>query len=190
MKKKIGYHDALVVVDVQNDFCPGGALAVPDAEGVIAVLNEWIAQARAASAPVVASRDWHPPDHCSFAAHGGPWPSHCVRDTAGAGFAPDLTLPEDTLVISKGGVRDRDNRSAFDDTGLANLLHTRDIRRLWVGGLAQDVCVRASVLDACEAGFETHLLADATRTANLRPGDGERTLEAMRATGAHIDTVT
>lgn len=187
MQQKLSQHDALLVVDVQNDFCPGGALAVPEGDQVVPVLNEWIRAAGEAGVPVVASRDWHPAGHCSFAEQGGPWPVHCVQDTEGAAFHPDLGLPADALVISKGQAPERDNYSAFDDTGLADMLRERGVERVWVGGLAQDVCVRATVLDACEAGFETHLVADATRPVDVEPGDGERALEAMRAAGARIE---
>jgi len=179
--------DALLIVDVQNDFCPGGALAVTDGDAVVPVLNEWIRAATAAGATVVASRDWHPPDHSSFREQGGPWPVHCVQDTQGAALHPDLDLPPGHILISKGRSQDRDNYSAFDDTGLADMLREHGIERIWVGGLAQDVCVRATVLDGCEAGFETHLIAAATRAVNVHPGDGERALEAMRAAGAHIE---
>ena len=179
--------DALVLVDMQNDFCPDGALAVPEGDQVVPVLNECIERAQAAGIPVVASRDWHPPDHCSFADQGGPWPEHCVRETPGADFHPDLRLPEDALIVSKGQQSERDNYSAFDDTGLADRLHSMDIDRVWVGGLAQDVCVRATVLDARDAGFETHLIADGTRPVNVSPGDGEQALEAMRAAGVRFE---
>jgi len=182
-------YDALVVIDVQNDFCPGGTSPVPDGQYVIPVINQWIEQARAVGARVVASRDWHPPDHCSFREQGGPWPAHCIRETPGAAFAAELALPDDALVVSKGAAGDRDNDSAFDDTGLANMLHAQGIRRIWVSGLAEDVGVRASVLDACEAGFATHLVTSATRAINMQPGDGERAVEAMRAAGAHIELV-
>lgn len=179
--------DALIVVDVQNDFCPGGALAVPEGDTIVPVLNGWIEAAEAMGIPVVASRDWHPEDHCSFTDQGGPWPRHCVRDTTGAAFHPDLALPPDTIVVSKGRHGDRDNYSAFDDTGLADRLHSLGVQRLWIGGLAQDVCVRATVLDACEAGFDTRLIGNATRPVDVSPGDGDRALEAMRAAGARID---
>ena len=187
MQQKLSQHDALLVVDVQNDFCPGGALAVPEGDQVVPVLNDWIRAARESGVPVVASRDWHPAGHCSFAEQGGPWPVHCVQDTEGAAFHPELELPDDALVISKGRSPERDNYSAFDDTGLADMLRERGVERVWVGGLAQDVCVRATVLDACDAGFETHLIADATRPVDVEPGDGERALEAMRAAGARIE---
>lgn len=180
--------DALLIVDVQNDFCPGGALAVDEGDRVVPVLNEWIARARDAGVPVYASRDWHPLDHCSFSERGGPWPEHCVQGTPGAEFHPDLQLPDDAVIVSKGQSIDRDNYSAFDDTGLTGMLREAGVHRLWVGGLAQDVCVKATVIDACEAGFETHLLLPATRAVNVKPGDGERSVEEMRDAGAHIET--
>jgi nicotinamidase/pyrazinamidase len=188
MTHQLDNRDALIVVDVQNDFCPGGTLAVPEGDHVVGVLNDWIARATAEDLPVVASRDWHPPGHCSFADQGGPWPEHCVRETAGAAFHPDLRLPRNALIINKGEAVEHDNYSAFDDTGLADRLHARGVERVWIGGLAQDVCVRASVVDACEAGFDTHLIADATRAVDVSPGDGERALAAMRAAGARIET--
>ncbi|MEF8834293.1 MAG: isochorismatase family protein, partial [Halofilum sp. (in: g-proteobacteria)] len=142
---------------------------------------------QAAGIPIVASRDWHPADHCSFSDRDGPWPGHCVREPAGAAFHPDLRLPRDAIIISKGRDRDRDNYSAFDDTGLADRLRRLGVERLFVGGLAQDVCVQATVLDACEAGFETRLIRNATRAVDVSPGDGDRALEAMRAAGARIE---
>ncbi|MDZ7786636.1 MAG: isochorismatase family protein [Halofilum sp. (in: g-proteobacteria)] len=187
MGDNLGPNDCLVLVDVQNDLCPGGASPVPDGDAVLPVLNAWIRAARAADLPVVAVRDWHPADHCSFRGHGGDWPPHCVRETPGAAFVAGLELPTEPIVVDKGTVRDRDNVSAFDDTGLAGLLHERGIERIWIGGLAQDTTVYASVIDACEAGFETHLIVAATRPVDHRPGDGQRALEAMRAAGARID---
>ena len=185
MTAKLDSSSALIVVDVQNDFCPGGQLAVPEGDRVIPVINEWIGRAQAAGIPVIASRDWHPADHCSFADQGGPWPSHCVRETEGADFHPNLELPGDARIISKGHRQEKDNYSAFDDTGLAEELREQGIERVWVAGLAQDVCVRATVVDAREAGFETHLIRAGTRPVD--PGDGERALEEMRAAGAHIE---
>jgi len=177
--------DALLVVDVQPDFCPGGALAVPDGDAVIPVLNAWIAAARERGVPVYASRDWHPLQHVSFEAQGGPWPPHCVQDTPGAAYHPDLALPEDAVTIAKGTRLDRDQYSAFDGTGLAEHLRRTGIERLWVGGLAQDVCVRASVLDACKEGFAVHVIADATRPVDAAAG--EAALREMREAGARLE---
>jgi len=177
--------DALLVVDVQPDFCPGGALAVPEGDAVIPVLNAWIAAARERGVPVYASRDWHPLQHVSFEAQGGPWPPHCVQDTPGAAYHPDLALPEDAVTIAKGTRLDRDQYSAFDGTGLAEHLRQAGIERLWVGGLAQDVCVRASVLDACKEGFAVHLIADATRPVDAAAG--EEALREMGEAGARLE---
>lgn len=177
--------DALLVVDVQPDFCPGGALAVPGGDAVIPVLNAWIAAAREREVPVYASRDWHPLQHVSFEAQGGPWPPHCVQDTPGAAYHPELALPEDAVKIAKGTRLDRDQYSAFDETGLAEHLRRAGVERLWVGGLAQDVCVRASVLDACKEGFAVHLIAAATRPVDAAAG--EEVLQEMREAGARVE---
>jgi nicotinamidase/pyrazinamidase len=163
---------------------------VPDADGIVPILNRWLAAAEHAGLPVVAARDWHPPDHCTFAEHGGSWPSHCVRETTGAEFHPDLRLPPSRLVISKGTRPASDGTSAFDDTGLAQQLHERGIARLWVGGLAQEGAIRASVIDACEAGFEAVLIPGAVRAREAIAGDGQRALEAMRAAGATLEVAT
>lgn len=174
--------DALLIVDVQNDFCPGGALAVPNGDAVVPVLNNWISAARKAGVPVIASRDWHPVSHVSFSAQGGPWPDHCIQDTPGAEFHPRLALPEDAVRVSKGTAFDRDAYSAFDGTGLASYLRDLGVQRLWVGGLAEDVCVLATVKDACEAGFETHLIQEATRPVD--PDAEAETLQSMQQSGA------
>jgi nicotinamidase/pyrazinamidase len=177
--------DALLVVDVQPDFCPGGALPVPEGDAVIPVLNAWIDAAQAGGALVVASRDWHPPRHVSFQTEGGPWPAHCVQDTPGAAYHPALRLPADAVRVAKGTRLDRDQYSAFDETGLGEHLRARGVRRLWVGGLAQDVCVRASVLDARRLGFDVHVLVPATRPVD--PQAGARALAEMEAAGAVLE---
>jgi nicotinamidase/pyrazinamidase len=178
--------DALIVVDVQVDFCPGGALPIEGGDEVVPVLNRWIEAAVASHIPVFASRDWHPGDHLSFPEAGGPWPVHCVQDSPGARFHPGLRLPESAIVVTKGVRSDRDQYSAFDQTGLAVELRNRGIRRVWIGGLAQDVCVRATVLEALEAEFETIVIADAVRPVSR--ADGERANEEMRQAGAHFET--
>ena len=177
--------DALLLVDVQRDFCPGGSLAVPEGDQVIPVLNRRIAEAERVGIPIIASRDWHPVDHVSFAAQGGPWPVHCVQDTEGAAFHPALDLPEHAIRVSKGVRFDKDAYSAFDDTGLGGYLRRRGIRRLWVGGLAQDVCVRATVIDGQHEGFEVHLIRAATRPVD--EAGGEQALEEMTQAGARIE---
>lgn len=174
--------DALIVVDVQNDFCPGGTLAVDNGDEVVPVMNRWIAEAAARAVPVYASRDWHPRDHPSFEAQGGPWPNHCIQDTRGAGFHPDLYLSSDTIIVSKGTRFDKDQYSAFDDTGLAQELRRRDIGRLVIGGLAEDVCVRATALDALRQGFEVAIIRDGTRAISQ---DGRQETEGeLDAAGA------
>jgi len=177
--------DALFLVDVQNDFCPGGNLAVPEGDRIIAILNDWIAAAQQKGIPIFASRDWHPVDHISFAEQGGPWPEHCVQDTPGAAFHPDLALPDDAVRVSKGTRFDQDAYSAFENTGLAGYLEQRGISRLWVGGLAQDVCVHDTVIAACQHGFEVHLLEPATRPVD--PQGGRRALDAMAEAGAVLE---
>jgi nicotinamidase/pyrazinamidase len=175
---------ALLIVDVQRDFLPGGALAVPAGDGVVPVLNRYIEAARRRGMRVFASRDWHPPAHCSFRAQGGPWPPHCIAGSSGAGFAPDLALPADVVIVSKATHEESDAYSAFAGTDLAARLRALGVRRLLVGGLATDYCVLRTVLDALAAGFEVRLLDDAIRAVNLRAGDGERAVREMREAGA------
>lgn len=177
--------DALLLVDVQNDFCPGGALPVEAGDRIIPVLNRWLRAARERGIPIYASRDWHPRGHVSFAESGGPWPAHCIQDTPGAAFHPDLELPQDVVLVTKGVRFDRDQYSAFDETGLAERLREERVDRLWVGGLALDVCVRAGVLDALRHGFDVRLLVDATRPVGADAG--RRALEEMAAAGAILE---
>lgn len=178
---------ALVLVDIQRDFCRGGALAVPDGDAVVPAANRWIARARAEGMPIIASRDWHPADHASFREQGGPWPPHCVQGSPGAEFHPDLAVPADALVVSKGSSPDFDSYSDFDGTGLADRLRALAVQRLFIGGLALEYCVRATVLDALAAGFEAHLLLDATRALEVHPGDAEAALAEMTRAGALVE---
>jgi len=178
--------DALIVVDVQKDFCPGGALPIELGDEVVPVLNRWIAAASDAGVPVYASRDWHPQRHLSFTAAGGRWPPHCLQDSDGAKFHIDLTLPDSATIVTKGVRFDRDQYSVFDETGLATELRARGVKRVWIGGLAQDVCVRASVLDARREGFETIVIADGTRPVTRDGGDEAN--EEMRRAGARFET--
>jgi nicotinamidase/pyrazinamidase len=171
--------DALIVVDVQNDFCPGGALAVPDGDAVIDPVN---ALAREASF-VVATRDWHPPDHRSFQPNGGPWPVHCVQDTPGAELHPRIDRELIDEVLDKGQARDTEGYSGFENSELERLLREHDAREVHVAGLALDYCVRATALDAREAGFDVVVHQGATRAVEASPGDGQRALEELDAAG-------
>ena len=176
--------DALVVVDVQHDFLPGGALAVPRGDEVIEPLNRCLAEALARGLPLFATRDWHPVDHGSFRGYGGPWLPHCVQGTAGADFAAGLRLPPPTVVISKGAARDRDAYSGFEGTDLDERLRAAGVRRVVVGGLATDYCVVQTVKDALARGYAVVLLADAIRAVNVAPEDGRRAEEEMLRLGA------
>jgi len=184
MSHALGEQDALLLVDVQNDFCPGGALGVPGGDAVVPVLNRWIDAARAGGAEIVASRDWHPRGHCSFDERGGAWPEHCVQHTHGAELHKELRVPASASILSKGQKPERDDYSAFQGTGLADLLRKKGIERVWVGGLALDVCVRATCLDAVKEGFQTHLIADATRAVGDDPG---ATLAELRDAGVRVE---
>jgi nicotinamidase/pyrazinamidase len=177
--------DALIIVDVQIDFCPGGALPIEHGDRVVPILNRWTAAASEADAPIFASRDWHPRHHLSFIESGGQWPVHCVQDTSGARFHPDLKLPEATIMVTKGVRFDHDQYSAFDETGLAVELRKLNVHRVWIGGLAQDVCVCATVFGALREGFETIVIEDATRPVT-RAG-GERSKDEMRQAGARFE---
>ncbi len=181
--------DALVIVDVQNDFCPGGALPVARGDEVVPVLNRYAERFARRGAAVFATRDWHPERTRHFQAFGGVWPPHCVQGTPGAAFHPDLRLPPGTVVASKGMDPEQDAYSGFqartpEGLGFAAALGARGVRRLFVGGLATDYCVKATVLDALKEGFEVVLLEDAVRAVDVTPGDGERALQEMRAAGA------
>ncbi len=178
--------DGLLIVDVQNDFCPSGALPIAGGDQVVPILNVWIDAAQKKGVPVYVSRDWHPMRHVSFDTQGGQWPPHCIEDTPGAAFHQDLKLPETAVKITKGVRLDQDQNSAFDQTGLETQLRRDQITRLWVGGLACDVCVRATVLDARAAGFEVNVLLAATRP--VTPEGGKNAANQMKQAGAHIIT--
>lgn len=174
--------EALIIVDVQNDFCPGGALAVTGGEEVIAPIN------RLADAfdLVVATRDWHPPDHHSFSTHGGPWPTHCVRGTPGAELHRDLARDRIDVVIDKGQEAELEGYSGFEGTSLEQLLRSRGVRRVHIAGLALDYCVKQTALDARRLGFEVLVHRDATRAVNLRPGDDRRAIAELRRAGVQM----
>jgi nicotinamidase/pyrazinamidase len=176
--------DGLLVVDVQNDFLPGGALGVPRGDEVVPVLNRYVASFRARGLPIVASRDWHPPNHCSFREQGGAWPAHCVVGTKGAEFHPDFHLAPSTIVVSKATDHKKEAYSAFEETTLDEHLRKTGVRRLFIGGLATDYCVLNSVRDAIKRGYAVCLLLDGTRAVNLKPDDGRKAEEEMVRLGA------
>ncbi|MGD9539622.1 isochorismatase family protein [Methylocystis sp.] len=182
---KLKHGDALIIVDLQRDFCAGGALEVKDADNIVPVINGLIAEAISAGIPIVASRDWHPPGHASFREAGGPWPAHCVQGGAGAEFHPDLRLPERAIVVSKGEAPERDQLSDFDATGLADRLRRLGVRRVLIVGLALDVCVLETALDAALEGFETHVWLAAARALTA---EGARiAVEKMRKANVVIE---
>jgi len=171
--------DALIVVDVQNDFCPGGALPVPNGDRVVPPINEILKKGWFA----VATRDWHPKDHCSFQENGGIWPAHCIQGTFGAQFHPSLDLSRIQAVISKATEADKEAYSGFQGTSLVRLLRERGIERVFVCGLATDYCVKATALDARKEGFEVVVLEDAIRGVEVKSGDCAKAIEEMKAAG-------
>ena len=177
---------ALIVVDVQNDFCPGGSLAVANGDEVVAPLNKLIKEFLDRGEPVFKSRDWHPATAKHFAVYGGVWPVHCVQNTRGAEFHKDLSDDPRITIISKGIDESADGYSAFDGTGLAQILHDEGVTEVWVGGLATDYCVKHTVLDALHQGFEVKALADSMRPVNIKPDDGALAIAEMRSAGAEI----
>jgi nicotinamidase/pyrazinamidase len=193
MERKMANRAALLIVDVQNDFCPGGSLAVPEGDLVAAPLSRIAGYFAAAGLPVLASRDWHPPITTHFNSFGGAWPPHCIQETAGAEFHPDLRLPEGTLIITKGSNPESDSYSAFDGLSsqgisLGDTLTALKVDHLYVGGLATDYCVSASVLDARKFGFEVTLLTDAIAAVEVAAGDSAKALELMKNAGVSFST--
>ena len=182
---------ALLVVDVQNDFCPGGSLGVRGGDAIVPLINEHVEAFRAAGRPIIATRDWHPSRTTHFVQYGGIWPEHCVQGTAGAEFHADLRLPPDAIVVSKGTEPDEDSYSAFharDERGrpLGELLANHGVKRLYVCGLATDYCVKFSTVDARSSGLEVVVFQDAIRGVDLEPGDSERAIAEMREVGATL----
>ncbi|HEV2740550.1 MAG TPA: isochorismatase family protein [Candidatus Elarobacter sp.] len=174
--------DALVIVDVQHDFLPGGALGVAEGERIFAPID--------ALAPrfgrVYATRDWHPADHTSYEQYGGPWPVHCVANSHGAAFDPRLDLAKVDVVVDKGTDRETDGYSGFAATVLADDLRAHGIHRVFVVGLATDYCVKATALDAKAAGFDAVVLEDAAAAVNVQPGDEQRALQELRDAGVAV----
>ena len=180
--------DALIVVDVQNDFCPGGSLGVTGGDAVARKMGATARTFAERGGKVFATQDWHPAGHLSFASQGGQWPDHCVQDSHGAEFHAELGLPEGTRVIKKGASLDKDAYSGFIDSDLDAQLKAGSVNRVYVGGLATDYCVVNTVVDALANGYETYVLADAVAAVNVEPGDGDRALHLMELNGAVLTT--
>ena len=175
---------ALIIVDVQRDFLPGGALAVPEGDAVVPLLAHCADACSRSGVPVVASRDWHPADHCSFRDFGGQWSVHCVAGTPGAELDSGLGLPDDTRIVDKASTPDRDAYSAFEGTDLDEWLKAREVRQIYVGGLATDYCVLRTALDGLRLGYRVVLLADAIRA--IDPADGQKAIETLVEQGAVV----
>jgi nicotinamidase/pyrazinamidase len=174
--------EALIVVDVQNDFCPGGALAVTEGDQVVEPIN-----ALAEEMPfVLATRDWHPRDHSSFVEEGGIWPVHCVQGSSGAELHPGVRRDQIDIVVDKGQVPELDGYSGFQGTSLDRLLRERDVDTVHVAGLALDYCVKETALDARRAGYAVIVHRGATRPVEVQEGDGERAGEELRAAGVQV----
>ena len=193
----IDRHTALVVVDIQNDFCPGGALPVSDGDQVVPAINKYIQLFRSANAPIIYTRDWHPSDHSSFKTQGGPWPPHCVQGSEGAKFRADLLPPNEGEFVSKANRKD-DAYSFFQGADLAHRLRRLrfrlglrgGIKQLFVGGLATDYCVKETVLDGLKLGFQVYYLDDASKGVNVNPEDSELAIKEMLSKGAKKVTLT
>ncbi|MEM3386900.1 MAG: bifunctional nicotinamidase/pyrazinamidase [Nitrososphaerales archaeon] len=183
-KIRVDERTALIVVDVQNDFCPGGALPVPEGDRVVPIINCYIDIFREAGAPIFFTRDWHPKDHISFKGYGGIWPPHCVQNTWGAAFHPALKVGEEDVVVSKGFERLKEAYSGFEGTDLDERLRRLCVERLLVGGLATDYCVKNTVLDGLKRGYRVFLLEDAVRGVDVKVGDSIRAVEEMVKSGA------
>jgi nicotinamidase/pyrazinamidase len=173
---------ALIIVDVQNDFCPGGALAVPDGDAVVPAINAMLNRYPV----VVTTQDWHPTDHCSFTAEGGIWPPHCVAGTQGAELHRDLHTDAIALRVRKAATPEADAYSGFQGTDLAEQLRSRGVDEVVVVGLATDYCVKATALDAIAEGFRVSVDPRGCRAVDVQPGDGDRALEEMRAAGVSV----
>ncbi|RLF89257.1 nicotinamidase [Thermococci archaeon] len=174
--------EALIVVDMQRDFMPGGALPVPEGDKIIPKVNEYIKRFREKGALIVATRDWHPEDHISFKERGGPWPKHCVQNTPGAEFVVDL--PEDAVIISKATDPEKEAYSGFEGTNLAEILREKGVKKVYICGVATEYCVRATALDALKHGFEVYLLKDAVK--GITPEGEKEALKEMEKEGIKI----
>lgn len=177
-------HDALLIVDIQNDFLPGGALGIAGGDAIIQILLRYLARFASRGLPIYATRDWHPPNHCSFREHGGVWPVHCIAGSRGAEPPPAFHVPPSTVTIYKATDPDKEAYSAFEGTELHRDLQAKHVSRLFVGGLATDYCVLNTVRDATHLGYAVVLLLDGMCAVNAKPGDGDKALAQMIGLGA------
>ncbi|MEM3404399.1 MAG: bifunctional nicotinamidase/pyrazinamidase [Nitrososphaeria archaeon] len=180
----INIKDALIIVDVQNDFCPSGSLAVPEGDKIVPILNKYIIKFSERKASIIVTRDWHPKNHMSFKEYGGIWPPHCIQNTWGAQFHPKLILPKDIIIISKADKPDFEAYSGFQGTRLNKILKELKVKRIFVGGLATDYCVKNTVLDGLKEGYDVYLLMDSIKGVDVNPGDSEKAIKEMEAKGA------
>jgi nicotinamidase/pyrazinamidase len=186
---KIIPSDALVIVDMQNDFMPGGALPVPNSLTIIPKINKYIELFIKAGALIVATRDWHPPNHISFSTRGGPWPPHCVQGSRGAEFHPDLKLPSGTVIISKGYKEDQEAYSGFEGTELHQILISKNVKRVFICGVATDYCVKATALDALALGYTVFVLEDAIKGVDIPRGSVDIAINEMLNRGSIFITI-
>jgi nicotinamidase/pyrazinamidase len=172
-------YDALLVADIQNDFLPGGALAISGGDEILPILENYVRLFQTHSLPIFLTRDWHPPNHCSFTHQGGPWPVHCVAGSPGSLPPTSFATPPQAVIIYKAIDRDQEAYSAFQNTALDRHLRALSVQRLFIGGLATDYCVLNSVKDARMLGYNVCLLVDGIKAVNLCPDDGRRADEEM-----------
>ena len=179
---------ALIVVDVQRDFCPGGALPVRDGDKIVRPLNRVTEAFEKEDLPIVLTRDWHPRNHISFKSHGGKWPPHCVKNTAGAEFHPELYIPRGAVVISKATEPRKEAYSGFQGTNLASILRAKDVKEVLIGGLATDYCVLNTALDAVENGYRATVISDCVKGVNVKRTDSATAYRRMSSRG--VKTIT
>ena len=185
---RITKFDALIVVDMQRDFMPGGALPVPEADTIVPTVNRYIQIFKNRGSTIVATRDWHPVNHISFTTRGGPWPPHCIQGTSGAEFHPDLALPENSIVVSKATDPDKEAYSGFDGTDLNSILRERGVKRIFVCGVATNYCVKATAIDGVKLGYTVIVLLDAVKGIDIPPGSVDKALNEMLDMGIILAT--
>lgn len=182
-KIKLSKTDALIIIDVQNDFLSGGSLPIPKGEEIIPILNIYISIFKRSHGKVFATRDWHPANHLGFLEFGGIWPPHCIHNTDGAKFHPNLKLPPNVIIISKATKPDKEAYSGFEGTNLLAKLQKEQIKRVFIGGLATEYCVKNTILDALKFGFISNFLSDASRGINSSEGDVQKAIDSMQNFG-------